>query len=93
MWRAMIATLLTAFAVNATAQDALRIQELRQEINELQRLVRDQSRRIDALERQLSQSKLTPSPGVSSRSAVGRAVSRARTSGSCPRPGKNCAPA
>ena len=68
MWRAMIATLLTAFAVNATAQDALRIQELRQEINELQRLVRDQSRRIDALERQLNQSRLTPSPGATSRS-------------------------
>jgi hypothetical protein len=69
MWRVTIATLLTALGVTATAQDALRIQELRQEINELQRLVRDQSRRIDALERQISQAKIAPSPGVSSRSA------------------------
>ncbi len=68
LWRTLIATLLTAFAVTATAQDALRIQELRQEINELQRLVRDQSRRIDALERQLSQTKVAPSPAASSRS-------------------------
>ena len=63
MWRAMIVTLLTAVALNATAQDALRIQELRQEINELQRLVRDQGRRIDSLERQLNRSKLAVSPG------------------------------
>jgi hypothetical protein len=67
MWRAMIATLLIAFAVSATAQDALRVQELRQEINELKRLLREQSRRIDALEQQLTQSKLTPSPGATSR--------------------------
>lgn len=63
MWRAVFATMLTAIAVNASAQDALRIQELRQEINELQRLVRDQSRRIDALEREISRSKVAVSPG------------------------------
>jgi hypothetical protein len=63
MWRAMIATLLTVVAVNAHAQDALRIQELRQEINELQRLVRDQARRIDRLEQQLGQAKIAVSPG------------------------------
>jgi hypothetical protein len=68
MWRAMIATLLLAFAADAAAQDALRVQELRQEINELKRLVRDQSRRIDALEQQLNLSKVAPSPRVSSRS-------------------------
>jgi hypothetical protein len=61
--RLLLATLLTAAAAIAHAQDALRVQELRQEINELQRTVRDQARRIERLEQQLGQSKIAVSPG------------------------------
>jgi len=42
---------LAFFTSAAPAQDALRIEELRQDIAELRRLIREQSRRIDNLER------------------------------------------
>jgi hypothetical protein len=60
MARAIAAVALTACIATADAQDATRIEQMRQDILELQRAVRDQSRRIDALERQLANASVAP---------------------------------
>jgi len=60
MARAVAAVALAACIATADAQDATRIEQMRQDILELQRAVRDQSRRIDTLERQLANAHVAP---------------------------------
>jgi hypothetical protein len=58
--RAVLAATLAAAPLGARAADEFRVEELRQEITELQRVTREQSRRIDELERLVAKSARTP---------------------------------